>query len=237
MMKLVNTTIFYVSMVGLFLAIASMALTVSLFKKDKEKSLQQWAHYWAKALLFVNRIKVNTKGLNNIPHNGPIIFASNHQSIIDILILLAEIPLPFVFVIKKELFNIPLFGGYLKKSGHILMDRQKNIKAYQALNEAIQKVKEGHNIHVFPEGTRSPDGSLGKFKRGIEKIAKHTEAKIVPLAISGSFKSIPKGKIWFYPVSVELNFAKPLLSGNGKEDLLLQLGNSINSLLTKEGAS
>jgi 1-acyl-sn-glycerol-3-phosphate acyltransferase len=221
-----------------FLIGTTIILIFALFNKDKEKVFHKGARIWSRFLLWIARIKVTIIGTENI-NSGPVIFASNHQGMLDILVLLAYLPVKFSFIIKEELFKIPLFGWYLRKSGYISIDRKKSFLAHHALENAEKLLKENKgNILIFPEGTRSKTGELQAFKRGSLLIALQTLVPIIPIAIKGSFNLMPPGSKTVRSGTISLKIGSPLLieeeKTNNKEiyqQKMLLLHNKIAQML------
>ncbi|MCS7280030.1 MAG: 1-acyl-sn-glycerol-3-phosphate acyltransferase [Desulfobacterota bacterium] len=191
---------------------------------------------WAKIYLFSAKIDVFLEGEENL-RNGPYVFMCNHQSALDIFVLLAKIPLSFRFVAKKELFRIPFMGWAMKCVGHISIDRESLRESKKALDEVVSKVKRGVSVLIFPEGTRSEDGNLLPFKKGAFHIVHRIDAQIVPCAIYGTFLLQPKGK--FLPIksgSVWVEIGKPIEikdSGLKKSAVAEMVWKDIDRLLTK----
>ncbi len=207
-MAYVITTFFFVAFIGIFL---------SFFTKDKIEFRFKYSKGWFKNFVLppsLNKIKI--KGLGNIPKNKPAIFVSNHGSYFDVPIYLAYLPGSFRFIVKRELIRTPFIGGYIRLSGHMSIDRSGGMSAHKTLSKAKELLEKGTSIIVFPEGTRTPDGSLGKFKRGSLIIAFETGAPIIPIAISGSHKVMPKGSFLLYPGEIKINIGKPIYLGKIK---------------------
>lgn len=181
-----------------------------LLRKPNSKTFRYTAKIWAKFLLFVSGTRVKIEGLENIPENEPLIFCSNHQSAADILILLANIPRLFRFIIKKELFKIPIFGAYLRWSGYMPLDRGAGAAAVKSLNKAQYFLKDNGSILIFPEGTRSGSAKMKPLKRGSLLLIFNTKVRVVPIALNGSHKLISKGKPYINPCEVTVKFGKPL---------------------------
>jgi 1-acyl-sn-glycerol-3-phosphate acyltransferase len=118
---------------------------------------------------------------------------SNHQSALDIATLLAGLPVPFKFIAKRELFRIPVFGWAIRRAGYISIDRQNPREALKAIEEAVARIKEGANVLIFPEGTRSADGKLLPFMKGAFSLAGRAGVPVVPLAIVGTNALQPRG--------------------------------------------
>ena len=178
-------------------------------KEDKYNSIERKFTQISFRLLGIN---FDVKGLENIPENEPVIFVSNHQSFIDVKLSIAAIPRNFSFISKDILFKIPLLGKYMKTSGHIGIRRTDERNAYGTLSEVIKKLDGGKSIIFFPEGTRSENGELGKFKRGISMVILKSGRKVIPTAIMGSRGFLPKSSILSNPGHRDIcfRFGKPI---------------------------
>jgi 1-acyl-sn-glycerol-3-phosphate acyltransferase len=168
-------------------------------------------------LVWCSGIPLEIRGLENIPKNQPLLIACNHQGAADILILLAGMPIDFLFAIKKELFQIPVFGWYLKRAGYIAVDRALILSAYKLVAAFAKRLEGGESILVFPEGTRTKTGELGAFKRGSLLSAPKAGVPILPVAISGSFNLMPRGSWIICPHPVKLTISQPITITAGEE--------------------
>lgn len=193
-----------VGMAGLHLFILVQTIiwstiSILLFVVDSTGKLTHrfGARPWSRVLLWASRVKVEAEGLANLerPVKGPMVLVCNHQSLFDILALLASLPVDFKFVVKKELGKVPLWGYAMKKAGYIFVDRGQSNQAGELMREAVEKIKKGSAVLFFAEGTRSDDGRLGEFKRGAFVLASLARADVAPVAISGSAQVLPK-KSW-----------------------------------------
>ncbi len=209
----------FVSLLVVISFFVGILVTICLtpFVKPRTRLFQGAAHNWARFLAFCSGIKVEASGLENIPRDKPLILVANHQGAADIPVLLAYLPVRFRFAIKKELFGLPVFGWYLRQAGYFPIDRQVILSAYKTLEQIIEILKAGESVMIFPEGTRSKDGSLGKFKRGSLMAALKSGAPVVPIAISGSYDILPKGTYLIKPSKVKLSVAKPVYIKNEDE--------------------
>ncbi|MGA2517877.1 MAG: lysophospholipid acyltransferase family protein [Thermodesulfobacteriota bacterium] len=154
-----------------------------------------YAKLWGKVALLANRVKVKIKGMEHLDGKGPYIFMSNHQGSYDIFALLGHLSYQFKWLAKKELFSIPFFGWAMAAVGYISIDRGGTRDTVEAMNEAAQKIRDGMSVVIFPEGSRSPDGSIQPFKKGGFTLAIKSKVPIVPVAISGSRDIMPKDKL------------------------------------------
>lgn len=144
------------------------------------------------------------------PPPGPVVFASNHESVLDIWVLFVAIQRSFRFIAKEELFHLPIFGWYLRVGGHIPVDRSNHQRAVASLARAGETVKAGTSIVVFPEGTRSRSGRVEPFKKGPFVVAKAAGVPVLPIAISGSGAVTPSQKIAVYPGTIRVAAGEPV---------------------------
>ncbi|MBP1748085.1 MAG: 1-acyl-sn-glycerol-3-phosphate acyltransferase [Deltaproteobacteria bacterium] len=167
------------------------ALFVALFG-DRQETIHSIGRLWSRMFLAVAGIEVRIEGLDRIS-SPPYVFMCNHQSALDIHALMARLPVSFKWIAKRQLFAIPLFGWALKKAGYVSIDRENPREALKAMDEASRRIREGTNIVIFPEGTRSADGKLLPFKKGGFTLALRAMVPVVPIGIYGSSALQPKG--------------------------------------------
>src|SRR5215510_10176819 len=144
------------------------------------------ARMWARMILWTARVRLRVTGLGNIQPNVPYVLCVNHQSHMDIPIVLAALPFQFRFTAKKQLFRYPFLGWHLRRSGHVPIDRENPHAAVKSLREAAEKMRQGTPVVIFPEGGTSRDGSIKPFKGGGFMLATRSEAEAVPITIIGS---------------------------------------------------
>lgn len=123
----------------------------------------------------------------------PAVFVGNHASLLDPPLLISTLPCRPVFLAKRELFSMPFLGWVMSMAGFIPIDRGNRAKAVASLHDAAARVREGRCLAVFPEGTRSPDGGLLPFKKGGFTLAAEAGVPVVPFAIEGGSRILPKG--------------------------------------------
>jgi 1-acyl-sn-glycerol-3-phosphate acyltransferase len=142
-----------------------------------------------------------------------VIFASNHESALDIWVLFRTVPRGFRFIAKRELFRIPIFGWYLALGGHIPVDRTNRSRAVASLRRAGATVRAGTSLMVFPEGTRSRDGRIHAFKKGPFVVAKEAGVPVIPVAISGSGAITPSKVVAVHPGTIRIAAGDPIDPG------------------------
>ncbi len=136
------------------------------------------------------------------------------QSQFDIFVLQGFLGVDFRWLAKKELFNVPIWGPAMRRSGYIPIDRSHGRKAIKSLDEAAQKIAAGTSVIIFPEGTRSKDGKLHDFKAGAMVLAIKSAVPIVPVAILGTYEILPKGKLLMTPGKVQIRVGRPIETKN-----------------------
>jgi len=144
------------------------------------------ARTWAKMILRICGVQLGVRGNPKLDRDTTYVFFVNHQSHMDIPVVLAALPIPFRFAAKKELFRIPFLGWHLRRSGHIPVDRANPHAAVKAFRRASQKLISGVSLVFFPEGGTSLDGSIKPFKAGGFVLAGQSQAAVVPVTIRGS---------------------------------------------------
>ena len=175
-----------------------------------ENKAHRIANLWARMLLWLTNTSVEVIGRENVQTGRPHIFMANHQSDFDILIVLAHIPGQFRWIVKKELFKIPVFGTAMRNAGYIEIDRQNHEKALKSLDEAARKIREGKSVVTFPEGTRSKDGTVKPFKQGMFHLAIESGVSIIPISIIGAKEIMPKRSLNVKPGKITMVIDRPV---------------------------
>lgn len=160
---------------------------IEKFKGDKEawRYGQEVFSHFSDFTIKMLRMDIEIIGKENIP-DGTCVFMGNHQSILDIPVVRHTIDRTVDFVAKEELLKIPVIGYWIAHLKGVTLDRSNARDGLKAMNVAIERIKDGYNFAIFPEGTRSKDGKIKEFKKGSIKIATKSKAKIVPFAINGT---------------------------------------------------
>jgi 1-acyl-sn-glycerol-3-phosphate acyltransferase len=186
---------------------------------------------WGPLGLFLSGAKLEVVRMPALPP-GPVIFASNHESVLDIWVLFCVLQRSFRFIAKQELFDLPVFGSYLRVGGHIPVDRSNNQRAVASLSKAGDTVRSGTSIIVFPEGTRSRTGRIQPFKKGPFVVAKQAGVPVIPIAISGSGAVTPSQHIAVYPGPIRVVAGDPVDPAQfpDKESLLAEVRRRIVEL-------
>ncbi|UCG13274.1 MAG: 1-acyl-sn-glycerol-3-phosphate acyltransferase [Deltaproteobacteria bacterium] len=165
---------------------------------------------WARSILFASGVRVRLDGVDNIDLRQAYVFAANHQSQFDIFALLGCLPVQFRWLAKQELFRIPILGSAMRGADYIPIDRSNRKEAFRSIDQAAARVRQGTSVVIFPEGTRSLDGSLKSFKKGGFYLAIKSGRPIVPVSISGTFLILPKKGFRIRPSVVSVQVGQPV---------------------------
>jgi 1-acyl-sn-glycerol-3-phosphate acyltransferase len=158
-------------------------------------------------------IRVNFEGLEHLRDHRNLVLMPNHVSNLDAAILFGLISLPFKAVVKRELFKFPFLHYCLRYAGFIEVDRRDPAQSRSAIARAVASLKAGNCFIIFPEGTRSPTGALGEFKKGAFVVAIEAKSRIVPVAITGAETLMPKGDFLIRPGRVRVRVLDPIDAG------------------------
>lgn len=167
-----------------------------LLDRDKRRLMHGVAVQWGKILLAICPYwSLRIDGHEFVKKNRTYVIVANHQSMLDILVLLASLPVHFKFMAKRELMPVPIIGWHMALAGYVRLDRESKESGKQALLKSREWLRKGVSILMFPEGTRSMDGKVHTFKVGAFKLAVDEHVEILPVAIDGTGDAIPK-KSW-----------------------------------------
>ena len=194
-------TVFYlIPAISLYTIVLGTVSLVSTLFDRKGDFAHRCARAWSRLILATSGVRVQVTGLERLDPERSYVFAANHQSIFDIPIVFSALPYQLRIVAKDSLGRIPFMGWHLHRAGHLLVDR-KNPGPDIVLKMA-RLVREGSSLIVFPEGTRSLDGTLGRFKKGSFLVALGAKLPVVPVTIEGSRQVMQKGRLMVRPGEV-----------------------------------
>lgn len=163
-------------------------------------------------------VRSRVDGMENIPA-GPCLFMANHTSGVDPLVVFVSMPRRIAFLAKKELFTIPLLGWAMQKAEFIPVDRSSREGAAASAELAVEQLRHGTSMVIYPEGTRSPDARLLPFKRGGFLMAIRAGRPVVPITITGAEHILPKGGHWLRAGEIRLLCHEPIdVSGYSERD-------------------
>jgi len=234
---LLRTLVFFLLFWPLTFFVAITGILVSLLGADLFHS---YSRLWGRAALLLAGVRLEVEGLEHLPRQGPVILMANHQSSFDIFALQWALPIQFRFLAKTELFRIPVVGMAMRRIGHIPVDRGDSRKAMHSLREAGRRIASGTSAVIFPEGTRSSDGFLLPFKKGGFLLALQARVPLVPVAIDGSYRIMPKGTRCICGGRIRMRLFAPIetvgMDRRRSEELMEQVRSRIASAIDKECA-
>ncbi|MHB8511169.1 MAG: lysophospholipid acyltransferase family protein [Actinomycetota bacterium] len=160
------------------------------------------------------------EGLENVPTDGPVILASNHNSFLDSIFLPLSVPRTVVYLGKSDYFDKWYMSWFFKAAGVIPVRREGGKAGEASLEAGVAALRQGYAVGIYPEGTRSPDGRLYRGKTGVARMALRAGCTIVPVAVIGSREAQPPDKMMPRIARVGVRFGRPLDLSRyaGKED-------------------
>ena len=195
--------------IGTLLA-AGYVVVISLVKPHNMHA-EQVLHSWSRMFMGLAPARLEVRGGESLDPDQQYVFVANHLSNFDIPAVLLAIPHRVRFLAKAELFNIPIFSQALRAVGVIRIDRGAGAAAHTAINQGVDAARRhGYSLIIFPEGTRSIDGNLHRFKKGAFRIAIASGLSVVPVTIQGTWEVWKPGAKIFYPGAVTVTIHDPI---------------------------
>lgn len=178
--------------------------------RGRRRAAYEPVRWWCQAMLGVAGVGSRVEGAGNLPPDGRCVLVANHCSHLDGPVLICSLPLPIYFVIKSELARVPVWGPATLRVGFIAVDRRDSTQARLELGRAVEAIRGGRTVLVFPEGTRSPDGRLHRFKKGGFHLAVDAGVPVVPVSVNRSADLLPKSAWWSHSGTVEVIVHPPV---------------------------
>ncbi|OJT21680.1 1-acyl-sn-glycerol-3-phosphate acyltransferase [Archangium sp. Cb G35] len=211
-----------------------VTVLVALITLDPGATVWVCRRLWSPILIATGGAKVVVTGQENVDPKRPAIYVSNHQSTLDIPIHFVTVPVNFRYVAKHQLKYVPLIGWYLWFAGHIFVNRGRREKAIASLDAAAQKIRSGTSVFLYPEGTRSDDGSVLPFKKGPFALALKSRVPVVPITIEGSGTVMPKNSWNIKPGPVYVKIGKPIDTTGFAEDDREGLARAVRDVIIQQ---
>jgi 1-acyl-sn-glycerol-3-phosphate acyltransferase len=189
--------------------LGGLSLLSSFF--DRGGRLQHgFARFWAKSILGTFGVKVRLEGMDGVDTAKAHVYVVNHLSALDIPVLYALLPFQFRILAKSELFRYPFMGWHLSRSGQIPVSLENPKKSIRSLNRAVEAIRSGMPLVIFPEGGRSLSGQLQAFMGGAFFAAIRAQADVVPMAIIGTYEMLKMNTWHVKPRPLRLLVGKPV---------------------------
>ena len=227
-----RTIFFLIPAVALYTIVLGTASLVSTFFDRDGDFGHRCARAWAWLILKTTGVRVRARGLEHLDPMQSYVVAANHQSIYDIPIVFTTLPLQLRIVAKESLGRIPFLGWHLQRTGHLLVDRQN--PGAGILKRMASLVRAARSLIVFPEGTRSTDGSVARFKGGIFLLAIDSSLPVLPVSIARSRYVMRKGHITVCPEEVTVTVHKPMSTQGIARERAREFADEVRAVVRRE---
>ena len=205
-----RTVFWLIPAIAVYTIVLGLASITSSFFDRRGYFAHGCARAWSWLILATTGVEVTVEGLDRIVRGQTYVFVANHQSIYDIPVVFWSIPFQLRIIAKESLGRFPMLGPHLKRTGHLLVDRRHPDKS-RIFGWAARLTANGLSLIIFPEGTRSRTGRLGKFKGGSIMLAMRAGLPLVPISVVGSRHVMKKGELTTKPGHVRLIVHDPIV--------------------------
>jgi 1-acyl-sn-glycerol-3-phosphate acyltransferase len=228
-------TVFYlIPAVSLYtIVLGTLSLLSTLVDRTGDLG-HRCARAWSWLILKTSGVEVAVEGLERLDQSRSYVFAANHQSIYDIPIVFASLPFQLRILSKDSIGRVPFLGWHLRWTGHVLVDRAK--PGAGVVKKMARLVAQGHSLIVFPEGTRSTDGSVARFKGGSFMIALHAGLPVVPITLIGSRHVMFKGDVTVRPGRVTLIVHDPIDTSGVSREAAREFATNVRDIVASRAA-
>lgn len=187
---------------------------------------------WAVTQLKYGGVTCTITGLEHLIYDEGVVFMSNHQGNFDTALIMAYIDVPCAYVAKKELK--PLLGYSMEVMDAFLMDRDDLKQSAKVILDGAKQVKSGYSIHIYPEGTRGKDKTLGEFKAGSFSLATKSNAPIIPITINNTYDAMEKHHGIVTPTHTELHIHSPVYTANLTREQKKELPDKVKNIIASK---
>lgn len=184
-------TLFVISAIVIITTCYAVTIIIHIFLFRDNSVFFFYTKSWGRILLRLSGVKLQVVGEHNIEPGKRYVYVANHSSLFDIPIVFAGIPDNVRIMYKRELERIPVFGWCLNMSPLISINRSRHRDAADVLASIVTSLSSGASVLLFPEGTRSIDGTVGTFRRGAVTIASDSQTPVIPVSIIGASRVLP----------------------------------------------
>jgi len=228
-------TVFYlIPAIAVYTIVLGTASVLSTLVDRRGNFGHQCARAWSWLILKTTGVGVAIEGLERLDPSRSYVFAANHQSIYDIPILFASLPFQLRIIAKESLGRIPFMGWHLQRTGHVLVDRAH--PGAGVVKKMARLVKQGHSLIVFPEGTRSTDGRVARFKGGPFVIALQAGLPVVPITVVGSRHVMFRGDLMVRPGRVKVIVHDPIETAGVPRDAARDFAATVRDVVAASAA-
>lgn len=224
-----RTVFFLIPAISVYTIVCGSISLLSTFVDRSGDFAHHCARVWAWLILRTSGVRVTVSGLERLDRSRSYVFAANHQSIYDIPIVFTALPYQLRIVAKQSLGRIPFMGWHLHLAGHLLVDRSR--PGAGVVKKMARLVGARHSLIVFPEGTRSVDGTIQRFKGGSFALAVEAELPVVPITIVGSRHVMTKGQLIVRPGAVSVTIHDPIETADVPRDAVREMADRVRAVV------
>jgi 1-acyl-sn-glycerol-3-phosphate acyltransferase len=235
-----NAVRFWVSITALSIILGTLSV-IARFADNSGKISHKIASVWARSICITCGVQVELQGLENVDPKRAQIFVANHQSFFDIFALSGYLPVQLRWMAKASLFYLPFVGWAMAAANYVKVRRGNRKQSLAAFNDALDRIKNGASAVIFPEGTRSTDGTIGEFEKGSHLLSLRSLVPMVPTVILGTGEIMKKGSFGVSPGKIKIIFLKPVetkeLAKKDRETILKNVRQMICSTFAENSTS
>ena len=227
-----RTVFFLIPAIGIYTIVLGAVSIASSVVGGRDNLGHRCARIWSWLILATTGVEVDRHGMAHLVPGATYVFTANHQSIYDIPIIFWSLPYQLRIIAKRSLGRFPVLGWHLQRTGHVLVDRSKpGTEVFRRISGIIDR---GLSLLVFPEGTRSLDGRLGRFKKAIFVIAIDAGTPIVPVSVTGSRHVMRRGRLMTCPGHVRLTVHPPISTQGLSRDDAGSLAERVQAIVASD---
>ncbi len=234
-----RTVFFLIPAITLYTILLGTLSIGSTFFETRGYFAHRCARMWSWLILKTTGVRVDVEGLERLEPGKTYVFVANHQSHYDTPVVFTHLPYQLRIIAKESLGTFPFIGWHLRRTGHMLVDRRHPDRS-TIFRWAGELTSRGLSLIVYPEGTRSADGRVARFKGGSFYLALEAGLPIVPLSIVGTRRVMPKGRLAAHPARVRLVVHQPIdtagLSGAHAKEFGERVRQIISPVVDADGA-
>jgi len=229
-----RTVFFLIPAISLYTIVLGTASLLSTLFDRSGNFGHRCARAWSWLILKTTGVRAAVEGLERLDRSRSYVFVANHQSFYDIPILFSSLPFQLRILSKDSVGRIPFLGWHLSRTGHVLVDRSK--PGAGVVKKMARLVAAGHSLIVFPEGTRSTDGSVARFKGGSFLIALEAGLPVVPISIQGSRHVMFRGRLMVCPGTVTVTVHAPIETAGVPRDAVREFSTRVHAVVASAAA-
>lgn len=196
--------------------------------RTNHRNLTWIVFQWILQGFFAVWLRYQSRGKENLPAEEGGLLLSNHQSFLDPLLICLPLKRPVSFMARDSLFRVPILGPFLRYQFVIPISRRA--ASSKSFRVAIQNIEQRNFVGIFPEGTRTTDGSVQRFKPGLLALLKRTECTIYPIGIAGAIRALPRGACFLRPRPIRVVYGEPICKTEIKQYLDRNAGKELLEL-------